>query len=241
MGIFGINQPPTGSKDPFALRRAALGVIRIIKEKRYGSLDLNDLIWEASVGYGDLLPNKSVQQDVSDFIFDRYRAIYQDEGIDTNTVLAVQQVLQGNKRIPHNPYDVSLRVAAVAAFRKLAEADALSAANKRVQNILAKQSGEASIEPVKPELLVLPQEAQLNRLVVQMGAVIPELCERQAYAEALQQLASLRLAVDEFFDHVMVMDKDPALQKNRINLLRELNLLFLRIADISQLQNRGAG
>lgn len=241
VGIFGINQPPTGSKDPFALRRAALGVIRIIKEKRYGSLDLNDLIWEASVGYGDLLANNNVQQDVSDFIFDRYRAIYQDEGIDTNTVLAVQQVLQGNKRVPHNPYDVSLRIAAVAAFGKLAEADALSAANKRVQNILAKQSGDTSIEPVKPELLVLPQEAQLNRLVVQMGAVIPELCERQAYAEALQKLASLRQAVDDFFDHVMVMDKDPALQKNRINLLRELNLLFLRIADISQLQNRGTG
>ncbi len=239
VGIFGINQAPTGSKDPFALRRAALGLIRIIREKRYRTLDVNELIWEANVGYGDLLTNANVQQDVSDFIFDRYRAIYHDEGIETNTVLAVQRVIQGNKRIPHNPYDVALRIEAVEAFRTLADAEALSAANKRVQNILAKQSGDAGIEPVKPELLQLPQEVELNRLVVQMGALIPQLCEQQAYAKALQKLANLRLAVDDFFDHVMVMDKNAALQKNRINLLRELNLLFLRIADISQLQNRG--
>lgn len=238
VGIFGINQPPSGSKDPFALRRAALGVIRIMREKQYSQLDLNDLVWEAKVAYGDLLPNQQVERDVTDFIFDRYRAMYQEEGIDTNTVLAVQDVLQGNKRLGHNPFDVAQRIAAVQAFQSRPEAEALSAANKRVKNILAKQSGELEISPVKPELFATEEEAELNRQLLEQATVVPSLCEEQRYAEALHSLASLGPAVDSFFDNVMVMDENPALQRNRINLLGELRNLFLRIADISQLQGK---
>lgn len=238
VGIFGIGQPPSGSKDPFALRRAALGIIRIIREKRYSQLDLNDLLWEAKVSYGDLLSNQVVEQDVADFVFDRYRALYQEEGVATNTVLAVQQVLQHNKRLSHNPFDVALRIAAVEAFRKLPEAEALAATNKRVQNILAKQAAEHELAPVKPELFSCEQESELNRQLVEKASKVPQLCEQQEYTEALVSLASLRDPVDAFFDHVMVMDENPALRGNRVNLLGELHNLFMRIADISQLQSQ---
>ncbi len=237
VGIFGINQPPSGSRDPYALRRAALGVIRIIKENSYSSLDLNRLIHAAAQAYGDKLGNAGVEADVSNFIFDRYRALYQEAGVATNTVMAVQKVVQGNTQWEHNPYDISLRVAAVEHFRHLPEAEALAAANKRVQNILAKAQAEDSATEVKAELLQLEQERNLYLALQQMETEIPQLCAQQSYTQALQTLAQLRPAIDAFFDHVMVMDQDPALRQNRIKLLGLLNQLFLRIADVSQLQN----
>ncbi len=238
VGIFGINQPPSGSKDPYALRRAALGVIRIITEHGYRSLDLNQLIHAAAAGYGDKLANEKVEIDVSSFIFDRYRALYQEQGIPTNTVMAVQNVVQESHRgVKHNPFDISLRVAAVERFRHQPEAESLVAANKRVQNILAKTSAADSAIVVRPELLQLKEEQELFAALQQLENEIPQLCEQQSYTEALQDLARLRPAVDAFFDHVMVMDENPALQQNRIGLLDLLNQLFMGIADVSQLQN----
>ncbi len=235
VGVFGINQPPSGSKDPYALRRAALGAIRIIKENRYADLDLNELIKSAATAYGDRLTNKQVEADVSDFIFDRYRALYQEEGVPTNTLMAVQKVVQQSKSLPHNPYDISLRVAAVEHFRHRPEAAALAAANKRVQNILLKSGLSEGSGKVEAELIQRPEERDLYDALRQLEHSIPDLCARQSYTEALQKLALLRPTVDAFFDHVMVMDKDPALQGNRIALLDLLNRLFMGVADISQL------
>lgn len=241
VGIFGIDQPPSGSKDPFALRRAALGVIRIIRDNQYSALDLNGLIDAAANAYGSKLSNANVETAVSNFIFDRYRAIYQEEGVATNTVIAVQQAVQGKAEYTHNPYDISLRIHAVENFRHLAEAEALVTANKRVQNIINKQSDSEATATVDPELLQLDQERRLYDELQQLEAEVPHLCQQQLYSEALTQLAGLRPGIDAFFDHVMVLDKDPALQGNRINLLRLLHQLFIRIADISQLQNVAAG
>jgi glycyl-tRNA synthetase beta chain len=238
VGIFGINQPPSGSKDPFALRRAALGIIRIIRERQFHQLDLNDLIFEAKAGYGDLLSNPQVEQHVSQFIFDRYRAIYYEEGIATDTVIAVQNALQDSPTTGHNPYDVALRIQAVEAFRALPESSALAAANKRVQNIIAKQDKVTAIEPVVLSLLRSEHEANLHRRLIELAASVPQLCEQRDYGSALKLLATLKIPIDDFFDSVMVMDDDPALRNNRINLLRELHHLFIRIADIAQLQER---
>lgn len=236
VGIFGINQPPTGSKDPFALRRAALGVIRIIDEKGFLALDLNELFAEAAANYSAVsLPNDSVEADVSAFVFERYRALYNDKGVDANTVIAVQNVLQGKDQA-HNPHDVALRIAAVEAFSKLPEASALSAANKRVQNILAKQGGDAPEAAVDTSLLKVDAEKALHTQLQAMASSVPGLCDKREYTQALTELAQLKETVDSFFDDVMVMDEDESLRNNRINLLRELNRLFIRIADISQLQ-----
>ncbi len=236
VGIFGIDQAPSGSKDPFALRRAALGIIRIIRENRYSTLDLHSLIGSAANAFDSKLSNESVEADVSNFIFDRYRAIYQEEGVATNTVVAVQRVIQGNREVVHNPYDISLRIDAVENFRHLPEAEALAAANKRVQNIIGKHEGSEAAA-VDPQLLERVQEKQLYEDLQQLEKEIPRLCQQQSYTEALTKLAGLRPGIDAFFDNVMVMDKNPDLQNNRINLLRLLHQLFIRIADISQLQS----
>jgi glycyl-tRNA synthetase beta chain len=236
VGIFGIDQAPSGSKDPFALRRAALGIIRIIRENRYSTLDLHHLIGAAADAFASKLSNENVETDVSNFIFDRYRAIYQEEGVATNTVVAVQRVIQGNTESVHNPYDISLRIDAVEKFRHLPEAEALAAANKRVQNIIGKHEGSETAA-VDPQLLERVQEQQLYKELQQLETEIPRLCQQQSYAEALTLLAGLRPSIDSFFDNVMVMDKNPDLQGNRINLLRLLHQLFIRIADISQLQS----
>ena len=238
VGIFGINQFPSGSKDPFALRRMVIGVIRIIRDRQLAGLDLKDLIWEAKVGFGDRLPNAQVERDVSDFFFDRYRAMYLDEGVPANTVIAVQHAVQNNDRIPHNPYDIALRIQAVEHFRQLDEAEALAAANKRVQNILAKQGEDIEAAAVKPGLFTSEFERALHTQLVQKAASVPAMCESRQYTQALSTLAELKQPVDAFFDHVMVMDPDPQLRANRVNLLRELNHLFLLIADVAQLQEK---
>lgn len=240
VGIFGIGQVPSGSKDPFALRRAALGVIRIIREKQLDSLDLNLLLGRAVDSYGSILSNENTAQDVANFIFDRYRAMYRDEGVATNTVLAALAVLQSDNSLPHNPYDIALRVEAVEAFSTLAEAEALAAASKRVQNILAKQAQQEGGAEVDPGLFKSPQESTLHQQLQAMATRVPAMCQQQHYREALLELATLRDATDAFFDHVMVMDEDPALRANRIGLLAELNQLFIGIADISQLQNKAS-
>ena len=227
-GIFGIGQHPKGDKDPFALRRAALGVLRIIVEKGY-NLDLDTLTQEAVRLYGDKLTNKNVVTDVTDFMLGRFRAWYQEQGYAIDTIQAVLA------RRPTRPADFDARMKAVTHFRSLEEAAALAAANKRVSNILSK-SDDALNEAVQASLLNVPEEIRLAAYVIDLKAQLTPLYAEGKYQEALTELASLREAVDAFFDSVMVMDKDDNIRRNRLTLLNELRNLFLEVADISLLQ-----
>lgn len=227
-GIFGIGQHPKGDKDPFALRRAALGVLRIIVEKGY-NLDLETLTQEAVRLYGDKLTNANVVTDVVDFMLGRFRAWYQEQGFAIDTIQAVLA------RRPTRPADFDARMKAVTHFRTLDEAAALAAANKRVSNILSK-SDDALNDAVLASLMNAPEEIRLAAYVTDLKTQLAPLYAEGKYQEALTELASLRESVDAFFDSVMVMDKDDNIRRNRLTLLNELRNLFLGVADISLLQ-----
>lgn len=227
-GIFGIGQHPKGDKDPFALRRAALGVLRIIVEKNL-PLDLQTLTEEAVRLYGDKLTNAKVVDEVVDFMLGRFRAWYQEEGHAVDTIQAVLA------RRPTKPADFDARVRAVTHFRTLEAAAALAAANKRVSNILAK-SNDTLLDQVHASVLKEPAELKLaTHLVVLRDKLQPFFAEGR-YQEALVELAALRETVDAFFDGVMVMAEDEAVRVNRLTLLSKLRELFLQVADISVLQ-----
>nr|ELR5038883.1 glycine--tRNA ligase subunit beta [Providencia stuartii]ELR5083035.1 glycine--tRNA ligase subunit beta [Providencia stuartii] len=227
-GIFGIGQHPKGDKDPFALRRAALGVLRIIVEKGY-QLDLVEMTEEAVRLYGDKLTNKNVVDDVVEFMLGRFRSWYQELGYSIDTIQAVLA------RRPTAPADFDARVKAVSHFRTLEDAAALAAANKRVSNILSK-SNEKLSDKVLASVLKAPEEVKLaTHLVVLQEKLEPMFAERN-YQEALVELASLREVVDAFFVGVMVMDEDEAVRVNRLTLLSQLREVFLKVADISLLQ-----
>lgn len=227
-GLFAIGQPPTGSRDPFALRRAALGVLRILIEGGL-ELDLVAVIDAAVNAYTEIQPEPGCRQQLYDFIFDRLRAWYVDAGTDAKIYLCVRALN------PPSPSDFHRRVEAVADFAGRPEAAALAAANKRVSNLLDKSSEEAGQDAVAAELLSEAAEKQLLlRLKEQSEAVAP-LFEAGDYREGLTRLAGLRDDVDKFFDEVMVMVDDPSLRANRLRLLRELRELFLQVADISLL------
>ncbi|WP_217511693.1 glycine--tRNA ligase subunit beta [Vibrio metschnikovii] len=227
VGIFGIGQAPKGS-DPFALRRASLGVLRIIVEYGY-KLDLVDLVAKAKSLFGDRLTNQAVEHDVIEFMLGRFRAWYQDEGFSVDVIQAVLA------RRPTKPADFDQRVKAVSHFRELEAAEALAAANKRVGNILAKFAGQLPAE-VDLALLQEPAEKALAQDVAVMSEALEPAFASGDYQQALSQLASLREPVDAFFDNVMVMADDEALKQNRLTLLNDLRNLFLQIADISLLQ-----
>ncbi len=227
VGIFGIGQAPKGS-DPFALRRASLGVLRIIVEYGY-KLDLVDLVREAKMLFGDKLSNDNVEQDVIEFMLGRFRAWYQDEGFSVDIIQAVLA------RHPTKPADFDQRVKAVSHFRELEAAESLAAANKRVGNILAKFDGELT-EEIDLTLLQEDAEKALAQSVEVMTEALEPAFATGNYQEALSKLADLREPVDAFFDNVMVMADDEALKKNRLTLLNNLRNLFLKIADISLLQ-----
>lgn len=227
VGIFGIGQAPKGS-DPFALRRASLGVLRIIVEYGYG-LDLVDLIARSKALFGDRLTNENVEQDVLEFMLGRFRAWYQDEGFSVDIIQAVLA------RRPTKPADFDQRVKAVSHFRALEAAESLAAANKRVGNILAKFEGELAPE-VNADLLQEAAEKTLAETVASLSVALKPVFEARNYQEALSKLADLREPVDAFFDNVMVMADDEALKLNRLTLLNQLRGLFLQIADISLLK-----
>lgn len=227
-GIFGIGQHPKGDKDPFALRRAALGVLRIIVEKGY-QLDLVEMTAEAARLYGDKLTNKDVVNDVVEFMLGRFRSWYQELGYSIDTIQAVLA------RHPTQPADFDARVKAVTHFRTLDEAQALAAANKRVSNILSK-SEEKLADTVLASVLKTPEEVKLATHVVVLQEKLAPMFAQRNYQEALAELASLRDVVDEFFENVMVMDQDQAVRVNRLTLLSQLRELFLKVADISLLQ-----
>ena len=227
VGIFGIGQAPKGS-DPFALRRASLGVLRIIVEKGY-NLDLVDLIAKAKSLFGDKLSNDNVESDVIDFMLGRFRAWYQDEGFSVDIIQAVLA------RRPTKPADFDQRVKAVSHFRELDAAEALAAANKRVGNILAKNEAELA-ETVNESLLAEDAEKQLAEKIAHYQVELAPAFAAHDYQTILASLADLREVVDTFFDNVMVMADDEAVKLNRLTMLSQLRSLFLQVADISLLQ-----
>ncbi|RDF06653.1 glycine--tRNA ligase subunit beta [Haemophilus parainfluenzae] len=226
-GIFGIGQAPKGSADPFALRRAALGALRIIVEKNL-PLDLEDLVKKSAALFGDKLTNQNVVADVVDFMLARFRAWYQDEGIAVDVIQAVLA------RRPTRPADFDARVRAVSHFRTLDSAEALAAANKRVSNILAK--ADAAIGEINLTACVEPAEKALAEAVLALRTEVQPLIVQGDYTAVLDKLANLRAPVDSFFDNVMVNAEDPALRQNRLAILNTLQGLFLQVADISVLQ-----
>ena len=226
VGLFGINQPPTGTKDPFALRRAALGVLRIIVEKQL-DLDLRDLIsW--AIAEHSALENKDLEAQLLDYLLDRFRAWFDDEGISAEVFLAV------HARKPTKPVDFDKRIRAVSAFNALPQAEALAAANKRVSNILAKNDASLN-SSLNKALLSEDAEQVLAKQLEELQSKVEPMFANGDYQQALSSLAELQGAVDAFFDNVMVMADDEAVRNNRIALLVQLRNLFLQAADISLL------
>lgn len=228
VGIFAIGQIPTGDKDPFALRRASLGIIRILIEKSF-DIDLLELI-NASVDlYRGQLETENVQPQLLEFITSRYRAHYKDQGIQTPIIIAVE-----NKK-PTSPLDFHKRVLAVDEFNQLPEAAALSAANKRVKNILNKQDQRPINPAINKELLIEDGEIKLAELLQQKKTQVSPLFQNGEYSQALTALSEMRDSIDQFFDGVMVNVDDDALRNNRLALLANLHDLFSQVADISVL------
>ncbi|MFT0472674.1 glycine--tRNA ligase subunit beta [Pseudomonas antarctica] len=227
VGIFGIGMLPTGSKDPYALRRAALGVLRILIDKKL-DLDLAQAVVFAVGQFGGKVKQAGLAEQVLEFVFDRLRARYEDEGVDVSVYLSVRALQPGSA------LDFDQRVQAVQAFRKLPEADALAAVNKRVSNLLSKADNLGNAE-VDPGLFADAKEFSLNSAIAKAeNAVKPLLAERN-YAEALARLATLREPVDAFFEAVMINAEDAGVRKNRYAMLARLRGLFINIADISVL------
>ena len=227
VGIFGIGMLPTGSKDPYALRRAALGVLRILIEKSL-ELDLGATVEFAVRQYGSKVKAAGLAPQVLEFIFDRLRARYEDEGVDVSVYQAVRAVN------PLSPLDFDQRVQAVQAFRKLPEAEALAAANKRVSNLLSKADGQVA-SSIEAHYFDTPAEFTLNAAIQKADNAVQPLAQSRQYREALAQLASLRAPVDAFFEAVLVNAEDPKVRANRYALLARLRGLFLGVADISVL------
>jgi glycyl-tRNA synthetase beta chain len=231
VGLFGIKQPPSGTRDPFALRRASLGVLRIIIERQL-PLDLQTCCEWAMANF-ESLSAKDPATDVVDYMLERFRAHYEEKGISAEVFLAV------HARRPTRPLDFDQRIRAVEAFRQLPEAEALAAANKRVSNILTKQGGDQISDSVDPALLEEEAEQALAARIDEQSREVAPLLDKGDYAAALSSLASLRAPVDRFFDEVMVMSENDAVRQNRLALLNRLRNLFLQLADISLLPTAG--
>jgi len=227
VGIFGIGQAPKGAADPFALRRAAIGLLRIIKDKEL-DLDIVELVEIAKTQYADKLSNANVVNDVVDFLFARFRATYQANGFTTELI---QSVLD---RRPTKPVDFEKRIQAVAKFQELPEAEPIAAANKRISNILAKVKGEINAN-VDATLFEEDAEKALAEKLGSLESKLSPLFEAGDYESALFELASLQAPVDQFFDNVMVMAENEAVKQNRLALLNRLRNLFLQVADVSVL------
>jgi glycyl-tRNA synthetase beta chain len=228
IGIFAIGEKPGGDKDPFALRRAALAVLRIIVENEL-TLDVVDLCEAAAAGYPETLNADAAIADVIEFIFDRQRAYYQELGIRFDVVDAVAHDHPGLL------HDCDLRIRAVEEFQSQEAATALAAANKRIANILRKQPLAGS--GVDTELLCEDAEKQLYQKLKALDEGVAELFAQADYLPGLERLAQLRPAVDRFFDEVMVMVDDSAVKNNRLALLDKLLQSFRLVADFSRIQS----
>lgn len=228
VGIFAIGQKPTGVKDPFGLRRAALGVLRILIETPL-DLDLEDMLRKAAAGLADKVNADAAVAAVFDYMMDRLKAYYTDRGITADVIDAVLACR------PTRPADFDLRVKAVTEFRKLPEAESLSAANKRIRNILKKSDEEY---PAQPDAALFQEETekQLQKKLAELTPVVEPLFAAGDYTQALKLLAALRESIDGFFDDVMVNCEETDLRQNRLALLSSLSAMFLSAADLSRLQ-----
>lgn len=224
-GIFGLGQTPTGSKDPFGLRRASIAVLRILVEKNL-DLDLKALLEKAISQYADLPKGDSTLPVALDYMLERFKAWYGEAGIPAEVFQAV------SAKSLSCPLDIDNRVQAVNAFRQLPEAPALAEANKRVSNILAKQD-ESPATTVDDALLDIDAEKTLAKEVASLRDEVAPLFAKADYKQALQVLARLQKPVDAFFTDVMVMTDDIAVRNNRLALLQQLRDLFAEVADIS--------
>jgi glycyl-tRNA synthetase beta chain len=227
VGIFAIGQKPTGEKDPYALRRASLGVLRTIIERQL-DLDLKQLIATSAELLSDKVDASKVEQDVFDYIIERLRAYYLDRGILADVFDAVSALS------PSRPLDFDKRIKAVTVFRGMAEAESLAAANKRVGNILKKSAAD-TVSSVNENLFSEEAEKNLFAVLSSLSLTVEPMFVSGDYEAALSKLSSLRDPVDAFFDSVMVMTDDDAVKNNRIALLSTMNQLFLRAADLSRL------
>ncbi len=229
-GIFGIGEEPSGVKDPFGLRRAALGVLRILIEGEL-SLDLAPLLKHAAELYRGQAFDSDPCAKVLEFLLDRLRSYYTDQGVSAEVFLAVRA------RPVTSPLDFHRRILAVQEFVRLPEAGALSAANKRVSNILEKSAIDKSELKLRPDLFREPEEIRLAEQIERLRDGLGEVLERHDYSTALNRLASLRDPVDQFFDAVLVNCEEQDVRENRMALLAGLRNLFLGVADISLLQS----
>lgn len=233
VGIFAIDQAPTGSKDPFSLRRSAIGILRILIEKQL-PINLVALVEQAIKGYSTSEGSKIAKMgdtftQVMAFLNSRYRAMYTEQGVSVDTIQAVQAIN------PHMPLDFDQRIRAVQTFSELPQAEELADSNKRVANILAKS--EVSVaDTVDEALLSEPAEQTLYQAVQQAQTAVKPLLETADYTQVLQTLVSLDAPLTQFFADVMVNSEDAALKNNRLALLKQVRALFLTVADISELQ-----
>jgi len=229
-GIFAIGQRPTGNRDPFGIRRASLGLLRILVECEL-DLDLPMLLREAVAAQPVSAP-AGTDEAIMAFLVDRLRGYYLEGG---GAVIAPHDVFEAvAARAPASLVDFHLRLVAVLEFERLDAAAALAAANKRIANIL-RQAEEAPDGEVQPDLLREEAERALHAQVEALAAEVEPMVDRREYRAALERLATLREVVDRFFDEVLVMDPDPALRRNRLALLKRLRQLFVRIAEVSKL------
>ena len=233
VGIFAIGQAPTGSKDPFSLRRSAIGILRILIEKQL-PINLVALVEQAIKGYSSSDSRKIDKMgdtftQVMAFLNSRYRAMYTEQGVSVDTIQAVQAIN------PHMPLDFDQRIRAVQTFSELPQASMLADSNKRVANILAKSEG-AVADDINVSLLTEDTEKSLYQTVQQAQLDVTPLLETANYTQVLQTLTSLDAPLTQFFDNVMVNSEDAALKANRLALLKQVRALFLTVADISELQ-----
>ncbi len=232
VGIYGSGEVPTGDKDPYALRRASLSILRILIEQKH-PFNLSELVAESAVVYAQtntIEIDDATQAAIVSFIRGRLTAFYQSQDIATTTINAVMACE------PDSPLDFEQRVKAVDAFRQAAEAEDLAAANKRISNILKKQT-EGVSEQVSESALSEDAEKQLYSAIQSIETDCVNLFDQGDYQQGLEKLASLRTPVDNFFEHVMVMSDDHAEKQNRLALLKRMQSLFLRVADIALLQS----
>jgi glycyl-tRNA synthetase beta chain len=225
VGLFGIGQLPTGDKDPFALRRHALGVIRLLTERQL-AIPLDKLLSDAAQAFGDKITDASAA--LSDFIYERLSGVLREQGATAQQVDAVLSLR------PKELDDVGKKLAAVRAFAALPESESLAAANKRVSNILKKADGEV-VEQVDAALLTDPAEQALHAALVDIERVARPAFDRRDFTASLQALAALKAPVDAFFDQVMVNAEDPRIRVNRLGLLAILRSAMNRVADLSRL------
>jgi glycyl-tRNA synthetase beta chain len=230
-GIFGIGQEPSGSKDPFALRRASIGILQIILQNQL-PLNIEEWVARAAAQHSAIKDREATTERVVDYLFDRFAAVYQDQGLPVEVFAAVK----ANK--VSSPLDFNARVQAVAAFIKTSESESLAAANKRVSNILEKSEVTVNASDFNSGLLVEDAEIALANAIEIKEAEVQPLFAQANYRDGLLKLTELKDNIDAFFDSVMVNAEDPTLKNNRLALLSRLRALFLHVADISLLAQK---